>query len=409
MSNPSDDILTVIKQGLQKLNPKGLVERYLNSHPMEQDVYVVAIGKAAIPMMQGVFSANISIRGGLLVTKKAQQNKPLLPQYIDYIESGHPIPDEDSLRAGRLLLQRLHEWPEQGKLLFLISGGTSAMIESLSSEEITLSELQALNSFLIGSGWNILEINKIRRSVSKIKGGGLLDFLPNRDCMQLILSDVPGNDLASIGSGLLVPNEQENLILKPSMPKELRQMIKKTARAPKKNQAVMPETHVLADNDWAVGQFVQQAEKLQMQVHVHDGLCCDIQNAIDTMYREFEMGVAGLHIWGGEVTVSLPEKVGHGGRNQSLALAMALKIRGSPCLCACVATDGSDGPGKFAGAMVDGETISRGEEQGLHALECLINADAGSFLQASGDLLFTGPTGSNLMDIYMLYIEQGVA
>jgi hydroxypyruvate reductase len=163
--------------------------------------------------------------------------------------------------------------------------------------------------------------------------------------------------------------------------------------------------HIVAGNRQAREAAAGMAASLNLQVHA----CADLlQGEVETVVADLFAGIdalaPGLHVRGGETTVRLPPNPGRGGRNQQLALAAAIRMAGREDLWLLAAgTDGSDGPTRDAGALVDGGTVARGEAAGLDARDCLARADAGTFLEASGDLITTGPTGTNVMDLVLLY------
>jgi len=253
----------------------------------------------------------------------------------------------------------------------------------------------------LASGWDIHRMNALRKHLSRIKGGRLAAHLRGRRIMQLLISDVPGDSPSDIGSGLLVADE-ESRIAASVLPPWLQTLLK-SAPPPLTDLSCFTniETHIIASFDHALAAAVREAKKLGYAIQVHaERLSGDAAATGRRLAAELRDGAAGLHIWGGETTVELPANPGRGGRNQHLALAAAeaLADRDKVWLLAA-GTDGSDGPGEDAGALVDGGTLARGALEGLDAADCLQRADAGTFLEASGDLISTGPTGTNVMDI----------
>ncbi|MGM0595367.1 MAG: MOFRL family protein, partial [Pseudomonadota bacterium] len=165
------------------------------------------------------------------------------------------------------------------------------------------------------------------------------------------------------------------------------------------------ESHIVADNGLARHAARAQAEALGLTVFEHPGhFQGDAEALAEAFVRALRERGPGLHLWGGESSVTLPDNPGRGGRNQHLALAAARLLAGEEnCLLLAVGSDGSDGPTGEAGALVDGDTVKRGEEEGFCAAATLRTADSGSFLEAGGDLIETGPTGSNVMDLVMAW------
>jgi hydroxypyruvate reductase len=319
--------------------------------------------------------------------------------------AGHPIPDAGSLTAGRRLLAELEALPESVSLLVLLSGGTSSLLE-VPVFGVGLAELQRMNGWLLASGLPIDAVNRVRKSVSLIKGGGLLTRLGRRPVRVLAISDVPGDDPAVIGSGLLVPEVGLREGLRGvDLPDWLRQWVDRglAERGPLPTSG--PRIEILASLATAMRAAAATGRELGLPVHVHDPLVAgDAARVGRELARGLIEGLSGLHVWGGETTVCLPPDPGRGGRNQHLALAAAIALAGHPdALLLAVGTDGTDGPTEDAGALVDAGTLERAGDAGLDARAALDQADAGTLLAASGDLIQTGPTGTNVMDLILGY------
>lgn len=370
---------------------------------------MIAVGKAACAMAQGAREAlGNHIVDALIVTKKGYAE--LLPWPV--LEAGHPLVDEASLDAGRQLLAFVDLIPKEVPVLVLISGGASALVEVLPSQ-ISLDHFQKINRWLLGSGLDINIYNRIRRRLSCIKGGRLAKLLCPRKVLCLIISDVPGNDLRAIGSGPLVADEElRRPLIFPGLPDFITEALKYMPPAPTPDDACFQniKREIIATLDNAKSAAVEAAKKLGYPVSMGtafisgDAMGAGTRLAIKLLQSEPGM----VHVWGGETTVTLPESPGRGGRNQSLALAAAMILQGQDNVWFLAAgTDGADGPTDDAGALVDGGTVSRGEKAGLEAKQLLARADAGSFLEASGDLVQTGPTGTNVMDMMLGLREKG--
>ncbi|GMR08318.1 MAG: glycerate kinase [Gammaproteobacteria bacterium] len=413
MEKQRNNLLRIYQTALDAVNGRHCVRNWLNNHPLEQDLHVVAIGKAAASMYQGASDAvGDSIRTGLLITRHGYaDNRICYGPHEECIEAGHPLPDEYSLQAGDRLLKFIHNTPATGQLLFLISGGTSSLVEVL-PEGVTLEDLHRVNEWLLGSGLKITDMNILRKRLSSIKGGRLANFLGRRHVRVLIISDVKDDDIHTIGSGLLVPDEKPdeqsaNLSQLP-LPDWIGDMLARTDSgidtddAGKSGVFDRITIRVIASLADARLAAARQARELGYTVKLHDGFIEGEASAAGrTLAQEIIHGNAGLHVWGGETTVSLPESPGRGGRCQHMALAVAAQIKNRPGLYFLAAgTDGSDGSDD-AGALVDDGSIERGELDDLDANQCLATADSGAFLQASGDLIHTGPTGTNVMDILL--------
>ena len=384
------------------MNGRSAVHAWLRAHPPAREFYLVALGKAADAMTAGALDAAAAgLRAGLVVTRYGFLDTPVYrdPRIVS-LEAGHPLPDAQSLAAGNALLLFLQDAPADAEFLFLVSGGASSTVE-VPVAGVGLEVLQQLNTWLLGSGLPIRDINRVRAALSRIKGGRLAQHLAGRRATLLLISDVPGDVTADIGSGLLLPSASKPL---PALPARF-------AGLPFQKEAVAAsphvEAHIIASNAMARAAIAEAARTSGMQAHVHGSLPAEDAAACGAAMAEVLLAApSGMHVWGGETTVTLPENPGQGGRCQQLALAAAQGIAGHADILLLVAgTDGADGVTDDAGALVDGDSVARGEEEGYDADDCLARADAGAFLEASGDLIHTGPTGSNVTDIIIAYKE----
>jgi len=394
-------LLQLYRAALRAVNGEKAVLGYLEQHPLHGEWAVVAIGKAAAAMAMGAQEyLGRHMHSGMVITKHGHGDLRLGQGEWQVIESGHPLPDESSLDAGESLLAYLDNLPAGTPLLFLLSGGASALVEAL-PQGITLSELERVNDWLLGSGLGIGQMNSVRKRLSRIKGGRLARHLHGRHSLQLLISDVPGDDPATIGSGPLCPSTDEPL--PESLPLWLQELLQHGEAKPDRDDICFKniETHLIASNDIARQTAAEIAREMELEVHDHPG---HFEGQAEALAREFAQtllqGEPGIYLWGGESSVRLPANSGKGGRNQHLALAAARQLNGHNNVLLLVAgTDGTDGPTEEAGALVDGTTFIRGEEEGHSANAALAGADSGSFLEASGDLIETGPTGTNVMDL----------
>ncbi|MGD8999304.1 MAG: DUF4147 domain-containing protein [Granulosicoccaceae bacterium] len=405
MDETRQQLLNIFHAALSSVNGETVVSRYLRQSPPGGPVHVIAIGKAAASMYAGAqASLGVTVARGLIITKYGHAPAQL-PAHVQCIESAHPVPDEQSMAAGQALLTFIAETPPDGQLLFLISGGASALVEVL-PDGMATADLARVNAWLLGSGLDIARMNRVRRAISCIKGGRLLSYLQGRPTRCYLISDVIGDDPATIGSGLLAPaSEAAASIDDPTLPEWLQAFIGLAPPAPGVTDAAgdSVQIEVIASLRHALQAAAQTAEAAGLTVHLHEQL---FETEATTTGRRLAMelveGPTGLHIWGGESVVNLPQHPGRGGRNQQLALAAAEVLAGHDgCYLLAAGTDGTDGPTPDAGALVDGETIARGSLHECDARSCLARADAGRFLEASGDLIQTGPTGTNVMDIVL--------
>lgn len=396
-------LLDIFDTALKAVEGRRCVADYLRANSPDTPVWVIAIGKAAASMAEGALDVlGDKVQAGLVITKYGYGDRQLMHDKRLYcLEAGHPFPDLNSLEAGRLLLDLLAQAPSDAQFLFLLSGGASALVEVL-PQGVSLQDLKRANRWLLGSGLPIGKVNRVRKALSCIKDGRLRNFLAGREATCLLITDVPGNDLASIGSGPLYTSPITGQAIDLVLPDWLQAMVDKVCVPGAMIGRIVPHI-VLADNMTARQAARARAEALGYPVWLHEQLIeGDAAETGARIATQLHHGPSGLHIWGAETTVVLPERPGRGGRCQHLALAAASVLLGHTQVTVLAAgTDGSDGPTEDAGALVDGETIVRGELAGLTAEKCLADADAGHFLAASDDLINTGPTGSNVMDLIL--------
>ena len=402
MSTHRQNLLSIFNHALQAVNGRQCVATALRESPVSGPVVVIAIGKAAVSMAQGAEDVlGEQITNGLVITKHGHGGACQLP----CIEAGHPVPDEKSLQAGQALLDCLARSPEDATFLFLISGGASALVEVL-PEGMDADDLARMNDWLLSSGMDIARMNRVRKSVSMIKGGRLAKYLSARPTVGLLISDVIGDDPTVIGSGLLAATAPDIMGLADiNLPNWFSSLTELADPMPPASAACFDniDLKVIASLNKACAAAAEKADALGYDVFLHPDLfCCDAESTGVRLSTAVITGAKVLHIWGGETVVELPAQTGQGGRNQHLALSAAINLQGhTDCLLLSAGTDGSDGPSPDAGALVDGESLARGELEGLNARACLQAFDAGSFLEASGDLISTGPTGTNVMDIVL--------
>jgi len=355
--------LTIWHAGVAAVGGYESTKRALQQDAPDRPDQIIAVGKAAGAMMRAALDQFPEVPA-LVVTKDGHGDG--LPTSVRLIEAAHPVPDARSLAGGQAIRETVAGMASGSRLLLLVSGGASSLAEDL-SEGKTLKDLRNLNKYLLGAGLDIGAMNVERRKISRIKGGGLLGHFHGAAVQVLAISDVPGDDLAVVGSGL--------------------------GSAPGRFDFTY-RAQIVASNEIARYAATLMANTLDFKVLANDeALHNDLEIlATDIGARIRKMG-KGVMILGGEPTVVLPPNPGRGGRNQALALALAREISGIDGLRLVVAgTDGSDGPTDAAGAVVDGSTWGPG------AAEALAAADSGTYLGAKGALLRTGPTGTNVMD-----------
>ena len=395
-------VLKIFEAGVERVKGFNAVVGYLNDHPLEGKYYLVAVGKAASSMALGAMSVlSNQIERGLVITKHDHTEDELHAfENITTMESDHPVPGEASIAAGQALLSFIEAAPADAKFLVLYSGGASSLMEVL-AEGMTLAKLSELNKVLLSIGFDITQMNQVRRAISCIKGGRLANYINGRETISLLISDVPGDDPAVIGSGpLTYINENINEVQLPESITTILQDVKFTP-IPEQSLFSNIETHVIATLEDAKHAANTCAQSLGFEVTVHSEFMeGDAEQKAKELCQQLTNANSGIHIWGGETSLVLPENPGRGGRNQHLAAVAARELQGNQEIVFLAAgTDGTDGPTPDAGGLVDGTTVEKGINAGLEISDYLAAADIGNYLEKTGDLVTTGPTGTNVMDL----------
>jgi glycerate 2-kinase len=365
-------LLDMFRTGLAAVDGRRRVRAALAGRSRTGPVSAFAVGKAAASMMQGAVDAlGDSLVRGLVVAPDGAIPPALSAQPgMQALEAGHPRPDRRSLAAGEALLAFASATPAGTRVLLLVSGGASALLE-VPAPGVGLAELAALYERSLAEGLDIEHLNRERVALSRVKGGRLAGLFPGAALEALMMSDVPRDDPAVLASGLLdAPG------LAPQLVGSIGEALEAVARsAASRGLRTVLGTQRLAGNAEAAARRI-----------------C----------HELAVGDADLHVHGGETVLRLPAQPGRGGRCQHLAVAAARAIAGHADLLVLAAgTDGRDGASEDAGAIVDGGTVERAADAGLDAAAALASADTGRLLEATGDLLYTGPTGTNVGDIVL--------
>ncbi len=407
--------LDIWKAAVESVEGENATRRALKTERPRRWQYVLAVGKAASAMLMGV-KGNLSEDARILLVTKYQHTSPLLAGIpgIRVIESGHPMPDQSSLLAGQAAMEFIASIPPDAELLVLVSGGASALVESL-SQGIDLDQLQCLSQIMLGEGYSIDQINYVRIAISRVKGGKLLNGFPGSRVRVYGLSDIPGDNADLIGSGIgaIAPPVVTPFDIPASVQKILQQAKKSQQAGQVRSKSEFHddkirarsfdyEASLVGSNGFAREAAADKAKSIGFTVvECEECLNGDIFVVAAKLANRLRVGKPGVYIWGGEPTVNLPPNPGQGGRNQSLALALALEIEGLPGISGVVAgTDGSDGPTEAAGGMISSDTPLEG------AADALARADAGNWLEQSELLLTTGPTGTNVMDLAIIIKSQ---
>ncbi len=366
--------------------------------------YVLAVGKGASAMLKGAVDSMASDARALLITKYQHVDQSLADDpRVETIESGHPMPDRNSLRAGRRVFAFVSAIPPGASLLVLVSGGASALVE-YPLTGINLAKLQGLSETLLADGYSIDQINLIRIAISRIKGGKLLQQFQGRLVRVYGLSDIPGDDADLIGSGIAAI--QAPVVASFDIPPSIKELMEQARVSSGPHPLSAPNFEYRADlvgsNTMARLAGAEKAELFGLPVmESNEILNGDILDLAPKLAARIAAGRPGVYIWGGEPTVRLPTNPGAGGRNQSLAVALGIEISDQPRVAGVVAgTDGTDGPTDAAGGFFySGMNLSGGRD-------ALLRADAGTWLKNSDKLFITGPTGTNVMDLAVVIKQE---
>jgi glycerate 2-kinase len=378
---------------------------------------VVSMGKAGHSMAEalaGILGTGLS---GIVASSQAP---PAQLFGFRYFAGGHPLPNEDSLRAGDAILRLVSGLASDTLVIFLISGGASAIAEKPVSAGISLCHVVQSYQALVHSGAPIAEVNAIRKHLSALKGGRLALAATPAYQLSVMVSDVPDHGLDALASGPTMPDstsvddcydiaERYNML--PNFPGPVRALFERRGlrETPKASDPGFARSRYLTvlSNATAIKAAVERAALAGFAVEV-DNSCddCDYRDAADHLLkrlRELRRGVSrACLISGGEVTVKVGSPSGLGGRNQQFALYCAEKITGENITVMSAGTDGIDGNSPAAGAVVDGSTAERARNRGLAPATALARFDGFPLFEALGDAVITGPTGNNVRDLRIL-------
>lgn len=441
-------VAQLVEAALTAVNPQTAVYRHLkrtgrrltigssnNASTFDLDhghLYLVSVGKAAVPMAKAVLELLAdAVAGAVIVPKKGERDWAtelddwVLGERLRLFPAAHPVSDADSVAAATLVFDLLAKTTKNDLVLFLISGGASAL---LTRPLLALGDWQRLTDVLLASGCSIQELNTVRRHLDEVKGGGLARAAAPAACISLILSDVVGNPLGAIGSGPTVlasdsPADALNILQRQGVSEKIETAVWRRILLSLHRANNQHETQLWpAVNRHTIVGDVRQAATAAMLRAVQLGFVSDMLTThLEGEAREVGRVAAAIardtqpgccRILGGETTVTLRGK-GIGGRNQETALAAAIALAGKPrTVLASVATDGDDGPTGAAGAVVTGETAVFARQNQLDPVAFLDNNDSYTFFtrfdnhHLSGHpartLIKTGQTGTNVNDLIII-------
>jgi glycerate 2-kinase len=387
---------------------------------------VVGAGKASAPMAAAVEEAlggRLPVEGS--VTVRYGHSAPT--REVRIREASHPVPDAAGVEATRAIVEVLEDADKDDLVICVISGGGSALL-TLPADDITLEDVQQTTDALLRSGASINEINVARKHLDTVKGGGLARLAAPARVITLVLSDVVGNPLDAIASGPTVPDTStwaeaaavlDRFELWDRVPASVAERLRaglggRLPETPKPGDPLFERTHTVVVGSNLVACQAAAAAAAHMGLHslvlttFVEGEAREVGRVLAGVLREVDASAHPLArpcciVAGGETTVTIRGQ-GLGGRNQELCLSAAYGLRGlNDVLFASIGTDGNDGPTDAAGAFVDGTTLDRAAALGLEPARYLANNDSYTFFDRLGDLIRTGPTNTNVNDLYLLF------
>jgi hydroxypyruvate reductase len=402
-------------------DPRRVLAAHLPPKPASGRCVVVGAGKSAAVMAAALEAAWPDVELTGTVVTRYQHAVPTAR--IEVIEAAHPVPDANSERGARRLLERVQGLGPDDLVLALISGGGSALL-ALPAPGLTLADKQAVNRALLHSGATITEMNAVRKHLSAIKGGRLAAAAAPARVVTLAISDVPGDDPAVIASGPTVPDPTTFATARallarygidPSPQVAARLAAGEAEETPKPGSLPPPDYRMIATPMMALHSVAAAAREMGLQPLI-------LGDALEGEAREMGTVMAGIArsvraqteplappcvlLSGGEGTVTIgPTPPGRGGRNTEFLLGLAVALQGAPCIWAVAGdTDGIDGTEDAAGALIAPDTLARARAAGLDPQGVLAAHDSYGLFDAIGDLIRTGPTLTNVNDIRAILI-----
>jgi len=449
-------IKLAFKKNVQKKNNQITVSNQVYNVNDYENIYICGVGKAVCEMADSLLSifekdlsSQIKIAGGCIITKKKHCSSSLIKHIqdnsIEVIESSHPVPDETSLSAGQKLLSLFKDIGSQKNLIFfLITGGGSSLI-TLPVHEISLTDLIKTTQLLLMSEATIQEINCIRKHLSQIKGGKLTRQINKATCISLLVSDVVGDDLSSIASGPLVADnttfkDAQKIISKYNLEKKipknvlhfiengLKGIVEETVKKEelKTKEYVggcIIQHQIILSNISSLMVVKEQAERLNYNTcllsssfegSVKENALFHLSIIREVINSNHPVSMPACILSGGESTISIHRdlsKVGQGGRNQHFVMELVEKLsildnHKYEVIVLSFGTDGTDGLTDATGAFIDTKTYQKGISLGLDYKKHLKQFDSYNYFKKTENLIITGPTGTNIMDIRIIIIRE---
>ena len=410
---------SLFEAALDVAQPNRCVPRHMPS-PVAGRTIVIGAGKASAAMAESFEQNWKGELSGLVVTRYGYA----VPcEQINIVEAAHPIPDESGLNAAQAMLDLVSNLTDQDQVVVLISGGGSALLP-LPYEDMTLKEKQDVNNALLRCGANIVEINTVRRHLSKIKGGRLAAACYPAKVTTLLISDVPGDNLSAIASGPTIADSTTCLDALTILDKyqiaindRIReQLLKGTYESVKPNdeRLALATTKLIATPQMALEAAAKRAQELGINsLILGDSIegeakeVAKVMAGITRQVRTFGQPIKPpcLLLSGGETTVTLSGN-GVGGRNVEFLLALAIQLQGQSGISAIACdTDGVDGAADIAGAIITEHSLNDADKKGLDASAFLMNNDAHTFFEKIGQSVVTGPTMTNVNDFRAIFID----
>lgn len=431
------DAIACLRAGLDAVEPERLVQTFFAGHPVEADgtLYMAALGKAAAAMSRGALTALGSENVADAVAVVPEDLVASIPGGVRAVGAGHPRPSEGSVRGAEAIRDLARKAREGDLLVVLISGGGSAL-STLPPDGVSLDDLQATTEALLRSGATIDELNCIRKHLDQAKGGRLAQLARPARVLALVLSDVVGDHLDVIASGPVSPDPTtfadalavvDRYGLRKQLPESVVGHLQRGSEpggdeSPGEADPAFErvEAHVVGHNRLAADAVLAEAERRGYTPHLLTttltGEAREVGRFLAAAGREVAASGRPLQapaalLAAGETTVTVTGR-GRGGRNQELALGAALELAALDGLpgthsvtVASLGTDGIDGPTDAAGAVADARAVERGREAGVDASASLNDNDAYGFFSSVDDLIATGPTGTNVMDLALVLVR----